>query len=566
MTNSFSDWSKTYIPVIIGQKKNRKRVKLRKQQRQQSCSDYNLLNFIAKYILCFFGLFNYYLNFTNTLTGIQAYIFCYLIHTYHIFNIVCFKVVGYIFYVFFNALFRFTFPIATNYVASDIYCVYTAVFYYLYFLFLYISQVLYEDVIFMVKISINFILYLCYLYISFVKLFNIGWFKYLVSLFNQSIYAIIQFLLSSNMFWIITTVIDFLYFRYYMINSIDYGIYNIRVKIQSINVHTRFYYGSNSTLNDLHYFIEEKLKENNILCGYNIFHTRVDLNTQKRFHITLKEFDINPNFILVVPNNALLKGGGKFDKENIPPKNRKRIIELNTERVKKFRKKNHKKIKKLKKGKESYKSFFIDDDFDEDKYPVHYLGKMNKECTKCGALMFEGECFRGNNKIFTLCCGDGKVTLPKLKKLPDKLIEYLTMNTEEAVYFRKNIRQINSALCFASMGCNDKSLAYGTFKIQGQICHRMEETFSKGAQFASIYFFDTDNELENRMNFGYMPKGTIGEKVIRELQTIIHELNPFYKVFKNAIERTLNEKIPQLQIVLQQHVNPVKYHKGKLIY
>ena len=82
--------------------------------------------------------------------------------------------------------------------------------------------------------------------------------------------------------------------------------------------------------------------------------------------------------------------------------------------------------------------------------------------------------------------------------------------------------------------------------------------------FASVYFYDTkeNHELENRMAFGYMPDTKIGRTVIKNLQNIIHDLNPFYKDFKSAIERTQNEKIPGLQIVFKAEIKPDEQHKG----
>ena len=61
-------------------------------------------------------------------------------------------------------------------------------------------------------------------------------------------------------------------------------------------------------------------------------------------------------------------------------------------------------------------SFRITSDFDENdpRFATHYLGKMNHKCKECDALMFEDEKLAGKN-AFGMCCGNGKIKLPKLK-------------------------------------------------------------------------------------------------------------------------------------------------------
>jgi len=190
--------------------------------------------------------------------------------------------------------------------------------------------------------------------------------------------------------------------------------------------------------------------------------------------------------------------------------------------------------------------------------------------------MFFGEKLmksRKNDPEFSLCCGNGKVSLklPDLR-LPEKLVEYLSANTKEAKYFRKHIRKLNAAFSFTSLGCNQIRFhgAPGSFKVQGQIYHNIGTHFGAKnpddklykPKFASIYFFDTNNELDNRMDFGYYPDTRLGRKVVSNLQKIMHELNPFCKLFKTAIERSINENIPDLEIILKADMTPSKAHKG----
>ncbi len=197
------------------------------------------------------------------------------------------------------------------------------------------------------------------------------------------------------------------------------------------------------------------------------------------------------------------------------------------------------------------------------------------------AMMFMGEKLvksNVNEPQFSMCCGNGKFKVPFFKKpLPKKLIEYLTENTPEAKFFRKHSRSINAAFSFTSFGCNEIRFtdgAPGSLKVRGQIYHGIGKYFGPKndcsqnykPQFASIYFFDTANEFENRMDFSYFPNTKIGKKVQENVEKIMHEFSPFVKQFKSAIERSLNENIPDLQIVLRADLKPADAHKGMPYY
>eukprot|EP01084_Bolivina_argentea_P092368 166185_1 len=133
---------------------------------------------------------------------------------------------------------------------------------------------------------------------------------------------------------------------------------------------------------------------------------------------------------------------------------------------------------------------------------------------------------------------------------------------------------INAAFSFTSFGCNEIRFndgAPGSLKVHGQIYHGIGKYFgpkndSSGnykPQFASIYFFDTASEFENRMDFSYFPSTKIGKKVQENVEKIMHEFSPFVEQFKSAIERSLNENIPDLQIVLRADLKPADAHKGR---
>ncbi|CAG8745237.1 12057_t:CDS:2, partial [Cetraspora pellucida] len=129
----------------------------------------------------------------------------------------------------------------------------------------------------------------------------------------------------------------------------------------------------------------------------------------------------------------------------------------------------------------------------------------------------------------------GKVTLPPFQNLPTSLNNLLTGTDSHARSFQHNIRMYNSALSFTSIGANidnqvtETSDVY-TFRIYGEVYHRID-AFSfdpeSQPQFAQIYIYDTDHELQNRINI--MPG--LDSTILADLQQMLHDINPYANVF-----------------------------------
>ena len=110
---------------------------------------------------------------------------------------------------------------------------------------------------------------------------------------------------------------------------------------------------------------------------------------------------------------------------------------------------------------------------------------------------------------FTLCCGDGKVELPLLQN-PLKYLERLLFDgkARDSKNYQCNIRTYNMMFAFTSAGIKlDKSINESrgppTIRIQGQPCHRIGSLLpmlGKQPKFSQLYIFDTQNEVENRIN------------------------------------------------------------------
>lgn len=110
----------------------------------------------------------------------------------------------------------------------------------------------------------------------------------------------------------------------------------------------------------------------------------------------------------------------------------------------------------------------------------HTSGEMTTMCGKCGALHFLKERVASSSRAnpqFTLCCAQGKVTLPPLAPPLEPLRWLLTSNKAHAKDFRQRIRFYNNALAFTSVGANlDTNVAQPgnyTYCLRGELYHRM---------------------------------------------------------------------------------------------
>lgn len=181
-----------------------------------------------------------------------------------------------------------------------------------------------------------------------------------------------------------------------------------------------------------------------------------------------------------------------------------------------------------------------------------YLGSPEYKCQSCGALLWYSErIYKSKNDAlpkFSLCCQEGKVSLPLLQHPPDflhSLLDYKGSTTSTS--FRQNIRAYNSIFAFTSIGAKiDTAINRRTgpyvFKISGQNYHRMGSLLpfdGESPKFAQLYIYDTENEIDNRM------KAFNNIDEIRNIdRTVIHHLiemfdckNELVKVFRMARDR-----------------------------
>ena len=114
-----------------------------------------------------------------------------------------------------------------------------------------------------------------------------------------------------------------------------------------------------------------------------------------------------------------------------------------------------------------------------------------------------------HNPRFSLCCGDGKVELSLLQNLPQYLQQLLFHDdTIDSKNYQHNLRAYNMMFAFTSAESKlDKTINNSkgppTIRIQGQPCHRIGSLLpmpGKKPKFAQLYIFDTENEVQNRIN------------------------------------------------------------------
>uniref|UniRef100_A0A5B7BXA3 Helitron helicase-like domain-containing protein n=2 Tax=Davidia involucrata TaxID=16924 RepID=A0A5B7BXA3_DAVIN len=154
---------------------------------------------------------------------------------------------------------------------------------------------------------------------------------------------------------------------------------------------------------------------------------------------------------------------------------------------------------------------------------LHELHNMHS-CIHCAAKKFEYE-------PPTFCCHNGQIKLVS-NDVPHELYSLFISQTEEAKEFRKHIRAYNSIFSFTSLGVNlDKDLASTrrgiyTFRAQGQIYHNFPALIPKDNEpcYFQLYFYDTDNELQNRMRI--LEDANLSEATVSKLMEIFKG-NPY---------------------------------------
>ena len=143
------------------------------------------------------------------------------------------------------------------------------------------------------------------------------------------------------------------------------------------------------------------------------------------------------------------------------------------------------------------------------------------------------------------CCCNGKVwnTVKPYRKPPAALCKLL-----QDKHFCNNIKEYNNALALASLGIDQTPESGPNFKVLGKLYHRIGsigQPENDKPKFAQLYFYDQENETQNRLDH---QKKHLKSQVVKVLQKMLHKNNPYIKSLKSALDVCTDES--NLRIVL----------------
>jgi hypothetical protein len=93
-----------------------------------------------------------------------------------------------------------------------------------------------------------------------------------------------------------------------------------------------------------------------------------------------------------------------------------------------------------------------------------------------------------------------------------------------------------------------------TFRVNGAIHHKIGPLLpDQGVEpnFAQIYFFDSDYQVNRRSKI-FSKEAAISKNIIRDIQNLLHQINPYVKQYRYASELLNTDPGVDLKIVLFQ--------------
>ncbi|CAN1127853.1 hypothetical protein LINPERPRIM_LOCUS29868 [Linum perenne] len=165
------------------------------------------------------------------------------------------------------------------------------------------------------------------------------------------------------------------------------------------------------------------------------------------------------------------------------------------------------------------------------------------------------------NNIFSYVVGMEMSSYQWEEKPPLYLKELLQSDNQNGNHFHKEICGYNAAFCFTSLGGKvNRQLNNGTapyiYSIGGQIFHRIGALLppeGNDPQFAQLYIFDTENEVQYRMNSvcKSVDSNKLRESIISSLKDMFDEHNNLAKVFRFARDRINAGGVQNVRIKLR---------------
>jgi len=206
------------------------------------------------------------------------------------------------------------------------------------------------------------------------------------------------------------------------------------------------------------------------------------------------------------------------------------------------------------------------------------LGETSFQCAFCGAVGFECENRGNGNQIHfgDLCCRRGKTDLDPIPAPPAFFTHLYTAQDEEGVFFRSNIRRLNSSFSMAAMVVNDQTVSHqqsgvASFRIKGQLLRTIGSIRSStedNCSFLQTYFYE--EHARRRTSYYYdSERGPEGDMFFALCQTIHQELiscgNTYLQSFlaiPQVIER-LQAPPQEIRISIHADCRPSQTHIGR---
>ena len=177
-------------------------------------------------------------------------------------------------------------------------------------------------------------------------------------------------------------------------------------------------------------------------------------------------------------------------------------------------------------------------------WTVHHMGRMDIQCSDCGALHWKSERLAGSSK-FGMCCFSGKIKIPRLDNPPPELLHLLSGQEDLCKKFRDHIRNYNNALAMTSLGCDqDKAINRDgggpyVFKVQGRLYHQTGSLLPRPGSspvYSQLYIYDPQEALDYRMN--NRANTSLHRGTMQTLQDMLYRHHPGVQIYKQAFELT----------------------------
>ena len=214
------------------------------------------------------------------------------------------------------------------------------------------------------------------------------------------------------------------------------------------------------------------------------------------------------------------------------------------------------------------------------RYLPHSCGGMTMTCEACGAKLFPAEVGKkqkgGPAVMSSLCCGRGKVRLPRLPELPPVLMQRMFPDDPPALKdgslevlptdsllirrrkaaklrqlsrlqiwlrrrsrnFRTHARRYNTAFAMASTSGNvlkNRGGGVHAFTVQGNLFHRMGSLMNppgKKPCFAQLYIMDAAEANRTRKE----RQTWLKQEAVVEIDQFMKDRNPIVQAFVTAKE------------------------------